>query len=362
MAREDAQRRVAGTTYLKPAIVTGLASLARFTARHPLRMTRVWSAAFASAGGSPSRFVRRMSHLAQAALLARYAAKEDIERLHAHFGLAPATIAWLAASMLRACGREASFSFTIHGFHDFVDSAESRLDIKAAEAAAVVCISDYTLSQLCLATDPRHWRKFHVVRCGIDLAAFPYRDPPGIDEAPRLLAVGRLSPEKGFAVFLDALAQLRESGVDATARIVGDGPERSRLEARIKNSGSKDRLNCPANSTPARSGSLSRRSDLFVLPSFSEGLPISLMEAMACGTPVVTTWIAGIPELARNEETALTVAPANPSELARAIARLASNGPLRRHLARNAREAVVAAHDVKRSGIEVARLLGNQGR
>ena len=360
--REGAGERIARTTYLKPAIFAGLAALALFTVRHPVRMARVWIAAIVSAGGSPVRIVRRMSHLAQAALLANCAAKEGIERLHAHFGLAPATIAWFAASMLRTRGLEASFSFTIHGYHDFVELAESRLDIKAAEAAAVICISDYTLSQLYLATDPRHWGKFHVVRCGIDIAAFPYRDPSVIEHIPRLLAVGRLSPEKGFAVLLDALHTLRESGIDATVQIVGDGPERTRLKARISELGLDGFVDLPGELSPGEVRRALAAADLFILPSLSEGLPISLMEAMACGTPVVTTWIAGIPELACNEKTALTVPPANPSELAKAIDRLAADQSLRRSVARNARDLVVASHDVNRSGIEVARLLGTQGR
>src|SRR5690606_14970103 len=125
-SRDGADRRIAQTTYLKPALVRAAALLLRQTLRHPLAMGRVWRMALASGGGDVRRAVRRLAHLAQAALVADGAARQGITRLHAHFGLAPATIAWLACAIARAQGRAAEFSFTIHGYHDFADPAEAR--------------------------------------------------------------------------------------------------------------------------------------------------------------------------------------------------------------------------------------------
>lgn len=358
MRRPGAQAKVARTVYLKPALAAGVSAFARQSLCHPLGMARVLRSAIASGGGHPTRIVRRLAHLAQAALIARHAEREGIERLHAHFGLAPATIAWLATAIARASGRkDACFSFTIHGFHDFVDPAETRLDLKAADATAVFCISDFTRSQLCLTTNPAWWPRFHVVRCGIDLGAFVYRDPPALSARPSVIALGRLSPEKGFAVLIEAVAMLHRRGRDMDLMIIGEGPERGPLEAQIAALGIGDRVRLVGELTPEDVRQELAASDVFAMPSFSEGLPISIMEAMAVGVPVVTTWIAGIPELAREGNTALTVPPADAEPLAQAIERLAQDEPLRLKLARAARTLIEQQHDLDHCGKTVARLL-----
>lgn len=352
-----AQQRIVRTTYLKAAPFRAVWALVRQSLRHPPAMARVWAMAVASAGGDPRRIARRIAHLAQAAALADSAARQGIERLHAHFGLAPATIAWLATAIARAHGRqEAAFSFTIHGFHDFVDPAEARLELKARDAAAVLCISDYTRSQLCLVTDPELWPRMRVARCGIDLAAFPYRDPPENPE-PTILALGRLSPEKGFAVLIDAVAQLRREAIPASLRIVGDGPERAALEAAAREAGIAEAVSFAGELPPAAVRRELAEADIFCMASFSEGLPISLMEAMAIGLPVVSTWIAGIPELAEDEATALTVPPARPDALANALRRLANDADLRQRLARAARARVERDYDLDRCAAAVGAAL-----
>lgn len=358
LAREGAGGKAARTSYLKPQMDSAAAALFGATLRHPLAMAGIWRKAIASGGGSPARIARRLAHLAQAALVAREAKRVGIERLHAHFGLAPATIAWLATLIARAGGRTgAQFSFTIHGYHDFFDPAETRLDLKARDATAVFCISDFTRSQLCLTSDPALWPRFHVARCGIDTGAFAYRDPPQIEGRPRLMALGRLSPEKGFSVLVAAVAKMRDSGRDVELRIVGGGPLHAELEQEIDRLDLGDRVALLGELPPAEVARELAASDIFCMASFSEGLPISIMEAMAVGVPVITTWIAGIPELAQDGATALTVPPADAEQLAAAMGRLAADPDLRRKLARAARRRVEQQHDLKHAGAQVARLL-----
>ncbi|WP_133365815.1 glycosyltransferase family 4 protein [Qipengyuania sediminis] len=358
LARAGAGEKTARTVYLKPRIGEALGALAAVSLRHPIRMAQVWRKAVASAGGNPARTVRRLAHLAQAALVERIAAREGIDTLHAHFGLAPATIAWLATHIAHARGRtRARFGFTIHGFHDFVEPAETRLDLKARDAAHVLCISDFTRSQLCLGTDPVLWSRYHVARCGVDIAAFPYRDPPPIAGRPRIMALGRLSPEKGFAILIEAIGVMQDEGIDAEVRIVGDGPMRSVLEAQAAALGLADRIAFTGELPPEEVARHLATSDIFCMSSFSEGLPISIMEAMAVGVPVVSTWICGIPELARQGETALTVPPADAAALAAALTRSAGDEALRVRLARAGRKAVEERHDLARCGAAVARHL-----
>ena len=349
-----AAERIARTVYLKPQMARAVLAYLRLLLRHPLATGRVTAAAMASAGGSLPRTVRRAAHLLQAALVAEEARRMGLDYLHAQFGLAPATIAWLASGLAAAAGRRLPFGFTIHGFHDFVDSAETRLDLKARDAAQVLCVSDYTRSQLCLVTDPALWPRFHVARCGVDLAAFPYREPPDQGEPPTVLAVGRLSSEKGFDVLIDALAQLKRSGAPQRLVLVGDGPLRASLERAARDSGVAELIEFAGELPPAEVRTRLEKADLFCLPSFSEGLPISIMEAMAVGVPVVTTWIAGIPELAEDGVTALTVPPARSDALAAALHRLASDTALRLRLSRGARSKVEEQHDQDRCGAVVA--------
>ncbi len=353
-ARGGAAEQIAGTTYLKREPWSAIAALAAQTVRRPLAMARVWAEAIKSGGGHPVRIARRLAHLGQAALVARRTGAAGIERIHAHFGLAPATIAWLACSIRRAQQERCSFSFTIHGFHDFVDPGETRLDIKSRAASAVLCVSDFTRSQLYLCTRPKFWPRFHVARCGIDLTAFAYRDPPVRGAEPTVVALGRLSPEKGFAVLIEAVAALAAQGRRVHLRLIGDGHARADLQQLAQAGQAADVVTFVGELQPEAVRAELAEADLFCMPSFSEGLPVSLMEAMAVGVPCVSTWIAGIPELAENEVTALTVPPARADLLAAALGRLSDDHALAVRLARAARRRVEQQHDANVCGRVVA--------
>lgn len=358
----DGDRRIAETTYLKSQTRSALTAFAKQFLRHPIGTSRVTAMAIASGGGSPRRIIRRLAHLVQAALVADVARREGLDYLHAQFGLAPATIAWLASALSIANGRQLPFGFTIHGFHDFVDAAESRLDLKARDAAQVLCVSDFTRSQLCLVTPPEQWERYSVARCGIDLSAFKFRETTHQSRIPSVLAVGRLSAEKGFDVLIEALASLKEAGAPQQLILVGDGPLRSSLEEKASEAGIADLVEFAGELKAEDVRKRLRDADLFCLPSFSEGLPISIMEAMAVGVPVVTTWVAGIPELAEAGVTALTVPPARADALAGALKQLAEDESLRRRLAAAARGRVEELHDQMRCGAIVAQLFAKAAR
>jgi glycosyltransferase involved in cell wall biosynthesis len=350
----DALRRITQTMYLKASPRRALIALARHALGHPFGTARVAAMALASAGASPRRMIRRMAHLAQAALVAETSRREDLDYVHAHFGLAPATIAWLAGALSSVRGRQLPFGFTIHGFHDFVDAAESRLELKARDARQVFCVSDFTRSQLCCVTEPALWSRFVVVRCGVDLSALEYRSPSPPDEVPTTIAVGRLSPEKGFDILIEAVSILKREGAPQRLVIVGDGPLRGALEDTAEAAQVTDLVEFAGELTAEEVRARLASADLFCLPSFSEGLPVSIMEAMAVGVPVVTTWIAGIPELAESGVTALTVPPARADLLAEALRRLASDPQLRLRLSEAARRRIEQQHDQARCGAVVA--------
>ena len=334
------------THYLKRNLWASICSLIMATLAHPIRAATVWRTAIASGGGHPARIIRRIVHLAHGAQVERLARKKGVHHIHAHFGLAPATIGWFASAIGKCRGRDLHFSFTIHGFHDFVNPSEARLDLKVQPATAVICVSDFTRSQLFLTAAPMDWQKCHVVRCGLELSKFSYRDPPPLSRHPTLVALGRLSPEKGTSVLIEALAILVKKGMrPPKLRLIGDGPEREVLEATVRRHGLCEFVVFLGEVSPGQVRAELAAADIFAMASFNEGLPVSLMEAMAIGTPCITTWIAGIPELAEDGLTALTVPPARADRLADAITRMLADEDLRLRLAREARRRVVAGHD-----------------
>ncbi|WP_219893740.1 glycosyltransferase family 4 protein [Aquisediminimonas profunda] len=347
LASEEAHQRQAATFYLKGSRSRLAVTVAIMAALHPLAMIATLLIAIRSARLDLNLILRRIAHFCYASLTAKYCRANNIRHLHAHFGQTPATIAWLACEILnRTSDKETSWSFTIHGFQDFVDDAVARLDLKAASAAFIICISDYTKSQLCRVTDPQFWNRYRVIRCGIDLTAFPMRTEMPDRAVPRIVSVARLSPEKGHLILLNALKSLADEGTHAELQIIGAGPFEPAIRREGERLGLEDRIIYSGELLPADVARELGDADVFCLPSFSEGLPVSVMEAMAIGVPVVSTWISGIPELAINETNALIVPASNTEALAGALKRVITNGQLRETLARNARTAVERMHDI----------------
>jgi glycosyltransferase involved in cell wall biosynthesis len=348
---DEARHAMRRTSYLKAQGVMRLgAALMRTWLRHPAEMTSLARLAVSSARLDLPLAARRLVHLAYASWSWRTVANRGIRHFHAHFGQTPATVAWLAASIgTFSSGQQCTWSFTIHGFQDFADERVTRLDMKSRSANFVVCVSDFTRAQLCRVTEPWTWDRFHVVRCGIDVNAFPFRPPPTRSCRQRIVTVARLSPEKGHVVLLTAMRVLLDHGLDLELRVVGDGPSASMIEGTAAALDLADRVTLLGQLSPAEVSRELCDADIFCLPSFAEGIPVSIMEAMAVGVPVVTTYVGGIPELAVDEETALVVPASNSEELAAAIRRLVDDENLRAKLASAAHRRVRDRHDIGRN-------------
>jgi glycosyltransferase involved in cell wall biosynthesis len=202
--------------------------------------------------------------------------------------------------------------------------------------------------------DPAAWDRITIVRCGIDLEAFPLRPSRPSSAVPRILIVGRLVPEKGHIILVRAIARLRDEDVPFAVDIVGTGPFEAAIRAEANRLGVEDRI-VFAGQVPSREVSERlREADIFCLPSFAEGLPIAIMEAMAVGVPVVTTYIAGIPELAVDRRTAMVVPAGNVDHLAAALRDLVGEPGLRDLLVAQARQAVEDHHVLSRSVASLA--------
>ena len=236
-------------------------------------------------------------YLAEACVLLKWLTESGSRHVHAHFGTNSTGVAMLC----RALGGP-PYSFTVHGPEEFDRPTFLRLKEKIDRAAFVVAISDFGRSQLYRWCAHEHWPKIHVVRCGVDelFLKVPRTPPPA---APRLVCVGRLSEQKGQLLLVEAAARLAGEGVPLELVLVGDGEMRKDVESLI----AKHQLG----STVKLAGWMSneqvrgeiQNSRAMVLPSFAEGLPVVIMEALALGRPVISTFVAGIPELVRNGET-----------------------------------------------------------
>jgi colanic acid/amylovoran biosynthesis glycosyltransferase len=327
------------TFYIKQAGARrAIVAVGRLAVQRPLGFARLTVRAMRSGGTDLRAIAWRLFHLVEGVLVADHCRAQGIRHVHAHFGQSPASIAWFAAESgnLTEPGRW-TWSFTIHGFQDFVNEQDSRLDLKTASASFVVCVSDFTRSQLMRITAPTSWSKYHIVRCGVDLRNFVPRATEPDNEPPCVVIVARISPEKGHVVLLHALSILSGRGVAVSVQMIGGGPFRSELHAEALAAGLDHLIEFVGELEPQEVIERLARADVFCLPSFAEGLPVSIMEAMAVGVPVVSTYIGGIPELAIDGRTALTVPAGNAAALADAIQRMIENPDLRARLAAAAR-------------------------
>ena len=347
---EEARARYAKTRYLKHGWSELLGAFASAALRHPVAMTKLVGTAISSARGDLPLTARRFSHLLQASSVARECDRRGIRHLHAQFGQAPATITWFASKIMNFSSKgRASWSFTIHGFQDFVDETIARLDLKAASASFVVCVSDFTRSQLCRLLHPSMWDRAKIVRCGIDLARFQMREARPQSSPPKLITVGRLSSEKGQVVLLRACKLLADQGTKVHLTLIGSGPLEGLIRDEIANEKMGGYVELTGELPPDEVRRKLEDSDVFCLTSFAEGLPISIMEAMAVGVPVIATSIAGIPELVVNEETGLLVPPGNVEALADALEKLLGNSKQRDKIVAAARSRVEERHERHRN-------------
>jgi glycosyltransferase involved in cell wall biosynthesis len=341
------------TEYILEAGPLALAgSLLACAVRRPRRAARAAWLAWRTAAPGLRGLVYQGIYLLEAARLARRVESLGIEHLHDHIAMNSATVCMLAATLSGV-----SWSMTVHGPHDFVEPMRWALPAKLEAAAFSVFIADFGRSQGMGLVPTSVWPKLHVVRCGLD-DTFLGHPEVAAPLAKRLVFVGRLSPEKGAVLLLEAAALLRGEGLRVELVLIGDGPSRPELERAVAEKGLGDAVSFLGwrGSEQVRQAILESRA--LVLPSFAEGLPIVLMEALALHRPVVSTYVAGIPELVQPGKNGFLVPPGSVAELASALRAVvtASTDALTR-LGRNGAARVAERHDAAANARQLERLL-----
>jgi colanic acid/amylovoran biosynthesis glycosyltransferase len=263
--------------------------------RRPARLLTALRLAWRMSRESDRPLPYHLIYVIEACQIALWLADAGVGHLHAHFGTNSAEIAMLA----RTLGGP-PYSFTVHGPDEFL--RPMGLEEKIHRAAFTVAISDFGRSQLFMRARYADWPGIRVVHCGLE-GAFYEGDPVPPADAPRLVCVGRLCEAKGQLLLLDAAARLAARGIVFELILAGDGPLRGELEALVQRHGltRQVRITGWISSAEVRREILAARA--MVLPSFAEGLPVVIMEAMALRRPVLSTYVAGIPELVRPGET-----------------------------------------------------------
>ena len=296
-----------------------------------------------------------IAHFGEAILLARALRRRGITRLHNHFANSAATVGYLATRLLGM-----PWSFTLHGISETDYPAGLLLGRKIEAADFVACVSYFGRAQAMRLVSPRHWPKLHVVRCGLTPATAPKRRKA---KRARIISVGRLSAEKGQAGLLQAFAAARKEGLDAQLIIVGDGPDGRALHALAERLGVAGRVTFTGRLGEDETLAQIAAADILVLSSFMEGLPIVLMEAMAAGTAVIATRVAGVPELVEDGRSGLLFTPSDWDELAVQMRRLAEDPALREKLSQRGRATVQSRFDIAESARQLRDLFeGQRGR
>jgi glycosyltransferase involved in cell wall biosynthesis len=293
---------------LYSALAVGLALL-----RHPISFYRALAMALRLGSRKPTKLPHHVAYFLEACVVLRKLRQVDSRHLHAHFGTNPATVA-LLTWMLGG----PPYSFTVHGPEEFDHPFELGLPEKIGSAAFVAGVSSFGRSQLYRWTTARDWDKIKVIHCALGESFFN-TEFAGVPDSRRFVCVGRLCEQKGQLLLAHAMHVLTTGGVECQLILVGDGPMRGLLEGEIKRLNLEDRIHLIGAQGEERVLQEIGQARAFVLPSFAEGLPVVLMEALALNRPVISTFVAGIPELVIPEECGWLIPAGSVEELAGAM-------------------------------------------
>ncbi len=339
------QQEAEHTWYVKRQGIRGaMTALLASLFSQPTGLARGLAAALRLGGLDLRKTLMNLAYFIEAAMLGRWMRREGLRHLHVHFATPAAMVGLLVKTIFNL-----GFSFTVHGPDEFYDAPGYRLAEKLAAADFVICISHYARSQIMKLSPVAQWGKYEICRLGVDPDRFAPRPTRPANAAFELLCVGRLTPAKGQAILLDALALLIASGFKVRLTFVGNGPDRSALEAQTERLALSDSVEFAGAVNQDSILDYYARADAFVLPSFAEGLPVVLMEAMAMELPCVTTHITGVPELIKNGLNGYLAAPSDVDGLAAAIGYLIDHPVQSRQIALAGRAKVLADYTLSTS-------------
>lgn len=307
---EDLQERMRTRYVLQEGIPALLWAVLLTMLTRPRRFVSALRLAIRIGRGAERAWPYHLVYVAEACRILPWLKSFGAVHVHAHFGNNSAEIVMLA----HAFGGP-PYSFTVHGQDELLFGG---IGEKVRRSAFVVAISSFGRSQLYRRVEHADWPKVKVVHCGLEKA---YHDvaPVLAPALPRLVCVGRLSAEKGQLLLIEAVHRLARAGIKLELVLAGDGEMRAEVGALITRYGltGQVRITGWISSSQVREEILAARG--LVLPSFTEGLPVVIMEAMALRRPILATYVGGIPELVLPGENGWLVPAGSIDDLAAAI-------------------------------------------
>lgn len=353
MVQPDAQVLLDRTLYSPTSLAGSLKAALPQVLGHPVRSVRELAPLVRSLWRKPAELVKSVVSWWRTLALVGVVKQFDPQHLHAHWATYPSSAARILAGRI---GR--TWSFTGHAHDIFVHDQD--LAGKLNQADFSVTISEYNRRQLSARMEASHRDQLAVIHCGVLPADLPYVGDGR--EAAYIVGVGRLDPIKGFVHLVEACRLLKAQGTAFSCDIIGDGPLRESLQQAIDDAGLSQQVRLTGALPQQEVRTRINRATLFVLPSVlladgnADGIPVALMEAMACGAAAISTRVSGIPELIHHEKNGLLVEPGDAAALAGAITRLLDDTALRTRLAQAARTTIVQDFD---ADIEAGKLLAH---
>lgn len=337
---------------LREGIPSLLIAGARMLLARPVRLLRALALAFGMRRRSERPLLVHLAYLAMACRIEAWLRMAGVEHLHAHFGTNSADVAML----VHVLGGP-QWSFTAHGPEEFDKAELIGLAEKIRRCAFVVAVSSFGRSQLYRLVEHLHWPKVQVVGCGLECEHFA-APVSVVPPTRRFICVGRLSKQKAQLLLVDAAHRLEALGVEFEVVLAGDGPLRAEIETLIGRYKLQHRIRITGwiSGAKVREEILAARA--LVLPSFAEGLPVVIMEAMALRRPIISTFVAGIPELVHPGEHGWLVPAGDVEALVAAMQdclNTCANTLVRMGEASQRR--VIARHDVDTQAAKLAKLI-----
>ena len=349
--------RIRHTPFLSIPI---LAANWRFLRRRPRAYLAVLVEVLRGTWGSANFFIGAIGIFPKAVRIAYEVDGEGIDHVHAHFANHP-TVAALIVHRLTGV----PFSFTAHGHDIHVERRMLREKIDAA--AFAVMISDYNkrlVLEACPGVDPR---KLPVLHCGADTEWFTPRERQQEGHQVSIVCVGSFIEVKGHRYLIEACRLLKERGVAFRCHLIGDGPGRGEILEQKARAGLEDEIVLHGPLPRPAVARVMAESDVVVQPSVPtrrgsrEGIPVSLMEGMACGLPAIGSRISGIPELIDDGVNGFLIPPRDATALATSLERLARDPELRRRMGCAARRKVLEEFDLARNAARLAAMMRAAG-
>jgi colanic acid/amylovoran biosynthesis glycosyltransferase len=350
---EDISERELTRYVLQGGLIALLLAMVRVAFSSPFRFVSALSLAFRMGRHADRSWPYHLIYLAEACRMLSWLRESGAQHIHAHFGTNSAEVVMLAHVL-----GGPPFSFTVHGPEEFDKPQFIHLGEKIRRSAFVVAISSFGRSQLYRWVEHGQWDKIKVVHCGLE-PAFHAVAPVPIPDRPRLVCVGRLCEQKGQLLLVEAAHRVAAKGIDFELVLAGDGEMRTDVEALIARHGLAGRVRITGwiSSDQVREEILAARG--MVLPSFAEGLPVVIMEAMALRRPVLTTYVAGIPELVRPGENGWLFPAGSVEALAATLEDFLATPPgVLERMGEAGYHRVLERHDIDREAAKLAALFG----